>query len=149
MSFWNRISPKRAIDDFSGQWHQPTPHRWLILCVAIAATFAVFMVFVPESQRAAPARPQVTYITTWAADRSRDEIVASNLANQARKEALAARRAQIEERRKELYRQLGRATFVDVDAMEADIERDRTAEPKVGTATERPATRQAPAAGDE
>ena len=127
MSFWRRISPKQAIDDFSDQWQQPTPHRWHIMGVAIAATFAVFMVFIPESQRAPPARPDVTYITTYAPGRTLEEIQASNTANQERKDALAARRAAIEERKKELYRTLGRATFIDVDAMEAEIERDEAA----------------------
>ena len=127
MSFWRRISPKQAIDDFSDQWQQPTPHRWQIMGVAIAATFAVFMVFIPESQRAPPARPDVTYITTYAPGRSLEEIKVSNAANQERKDALAARRAAIEERKKELYRTLGRATFIDVDAMEAEIERDEAA----------------------
>ena len=127
MSFWRRISPKQAIDDFSDQWQQPTPHRWQIMGVAIAATFAVFMVFIPESQRAPPARPDVTYITTYAPGRTLEEIQASNTANQERKDALAARRAAIEERKKELYRTLGRATFIDVDAMEAEIERDEAA----------------------
>ena len=154
MSFWSRISPKRAIDDFAGQWHEPTPHRWQILGVAAAATFAVLMVFIPETERGPPARPEVTYITTWAADRSREEIVASNLANQARKNALAARRAEIEERKKELYRALGRATFIDVDEMEADIQRERAVNAPARAGSERAlsdpqATPQASAAGDE
>lgn len=128
MSFWSRLSPTSAIGDFADQWRQPTPHRWKILGVSIAATFAILMVFLPESQRAPPARPNVTYISTWAAHRTEEEIIASNIANQARKERLAAERAAREERKKELYRQLGRATFIDVDAMEAKIARERAAE---------------------
>ena len=128
MSFWRRISPAHAVGDFADQWRQPTPHRWKILGVSAAATFAIFMVFVPEDQRVPPARPEVTYITTWAPDRTQEEIIASNLANQARKERLAAERAAREERKKELYRALGRATFIDVDAMEAEIAREQAAE---------------------
>lgn len=94
----------------------------------MAATFAILMVFLPENQRVPPARPEVTYITTWAPDRTQEEIIASNIANQARKERLAAERAAREERKKELYRQLGRATFIDVEAMEAEIARERAAE---------------------
>lgn len=128
MSFWRRISPKQAVGDFADQWRQPNPHRWKVLGVSIAATFAILMVFIPEDQRVPPRPPEVTYITTWAADRTREEIIASNLANQARKERLAAERAAREERRKQLYRELGRATFVDVEAMEAEIAREQAAE---------------------
>ena len=149
MSFWSRISPKRAVDDFAGQWNEPTPHRWQILGVAAAATFAVLMVFIPDSERAPPARPEVTYISTWAADRTREEIVASNLANQARKDELAARRAELEERKKELYRALGRATFIDVDAMEAEIQGESAADASAGASSETQATPPAQAAGDE
>ena len=147
MKFWNRISPKRAVDDFAGHWQQPTPYRWQIMGVSIAATFAVLMVFVPKSERAPPRRPDVTYISTWSPNRSQAEIIASNRANQVRKDEIAARRAAIEERKKEMYRALGRATFVDVDAMEADIERGQEAGAQPGS-NERPAAGQAPATGD-
>jgi len=128
MSFWRRISPATAVEDFAREWRQPTPHRWQILGVAVAATFAIAMVFIPESQRVAPARPEVTYISTFAPDRTQEEIIASNLANQKRKDERAALFAEREERRKDMYRQLGRATFIDVDAMEAEIEQERAAE---------------------
>ena len=128
MGLWRRISPRRAVEDFAGEWRQPTPHRWQILGVAMAATFAILMAFIPDTERGPPPRPEVTYITTWAPDRTREEIVAGNIANQQRKDERAARLAEREERRKELYRQLGRATFVDVDAMEAELEGDRAAE---------------------
>ena len=126
--FLRLISPKRAVDDFVGHWKQPTPHRWQILGVAGALTFAMFMLLVPESQRVPPARPEVTYITTWDETRTRDEIIASNLANQERQDRIAALMQERAELRKELYRQLGRATFVDVDAMEKEIEADKAAE---------------------
>lgn len=127
MSFLSRISPARAISDFVSEWQHPTPHRWQILGVSAAATFAILMVFLPESQRVPPARPKVTYITTWAPDRTREEIIASNIANQLRKDKLAAERAALEEQKKDLYRALGRATFIDVDAMEAEIAREEAA----------------------
>lgn len=126
--FLRRISPKRAVGDFVDHWQQPTPHRWQILGVACAATFAMFMLFMPESQRVKPARPEVTYITTWDESRTREEIIASNLANQERKDRIAALEEERAELRKELYRQLGRATFIDVDAMEAEIDAERASE---------------------
>jgi hypothetical protein len=125
MSFWRRISPRRAVADFANEWRQPSPYRWQAMGVSIAATFAIMMVFLPANQRVAPRPPEITWITTYAPNRTDAEIAASNLANQRRKEELAAELAAREERRKELYRALGRATGVDVDAMEAQIAREQ------------------------
>lgn len=127
MGFWRRISPRRAVEDFAQEWRQPAPHRWKVLGVSAAATFFIFMMFVPESQRVEPRPPQITWITTFAPDRTQEEIVASNVANQRRQDELAARLARREEIRKNLYRELGRATFVDVDAMERQIAAEEAA----------------------
>ncbi len=132
MSFWRNISPKRAVTDFADTWSQPNPHRWLVVGVAFAATAAIFSVFIPETKRGEPVRPEVTYITSWAPDRTREEIVTSNLENQARKDERAALLAKREEVRKELYRTLGRATFIDVDAIDAQLEAERAAEEAAG-----------------
>ena len=128
MSYFRRISPKAAVQDFAGEWQQPTPYRWHILGVAMAATFCIFMLFIPESQRMAPAPPQVVYISTFDAGRGDAEIIASNCANQRLKDELAEKLAQRAELRREAYRALGRATFIDVDAMQADIDAERAAE---------------------
>ena len=128
MSFWSRISPKRAALDFYGQWQAPTPHRWQVMGVAIAGTFALFMLGIPDSERGPPPKPEVTYITSWSADRTDAEIIASNIENQMRKERRQAWREAREERRRELYRTLGEATFIDVDAMEEEIARERAAQ---------------------
>ncbi len=126
--FFRRVSPRRAVTDFHDQWKQPTPHRWQILGVAMAATFAVFMLFIPESRRLPPEQPDVIYISTFDDDRSEAEIIASNCANQQLKDELQALIDASEERKRELYRALGRATFIDVDAIEAEIEAERAAE---------------------
>jgi len=126
--FFRRISPRRAVTDFHEQWKQPTPHRWQILGVAMAATFAVFMLFIPDSERLAPERPDVIYISTFDDARSEAEIIASNCANQQLKDELQAMMDASAERRREMYEALGRATFIDVDAMKAEIEAERAAE---------------------
>lgn len=126
--FFRRISPRRAVTDFHDQWKQPTPHRWQILGVAMAATFAVFMLFIPDSQRAPPARPDVMLISTFEENRTEAEIIASNCANQQLKDELQARIEASEERKREIYKALGRATFIDVDAIEAEIEAEQAAE---------------------
>ena len=142
--FFRRISPKRAALDFAEQWQQPTQHRWQILGVAMAATFAIFVLFIPESQRVKPARPEITYITTWEEGRTDAEIAASNLENQKRKDAAAARAEEIEEKKKDMYRALGRATFIDVDKMEADIEAERAAKEDAADSPPSPPDNRAP-----
>ena len=125
--FFSRISPKRAVVDFRDHWQQPTPHRWQILGVAMAATFCIFMLFVPDSQRAPPARPEIQYISTLDDSLSEEQIIAANCANQELKDALQARLDESAARQREAYAALGRATFIDVDAMQAEIDAERAA----------------------
>ena len=120
-SFLRHISPKRAVQDFTGHWQAPTPHRWQILGLSMAITFAMGMFLIPKSQRIPPARPDITYISTFDETRGEAEIIASNCVNQRFKDELQARMDARAELRKEMGRALGRATFVDVDAMEAEI----------------------------
>jgi hypothetical protein len=126
--YWQRFAPRGALEDMLAYWRQPTPYRWQILALSVALTFTLMVLFVPESERIKPRHPDVTYITTFAPDRSDAEIVASNRANQARQDELRAELEAREERARDAYRRLGRATGIDVDAMERQIERDRAAE---------------------
>lgn len=126
--FFRRVSPRRAVTDFHEQWKQPTPHRWQILGVAIAATFCVFMLFIPDSQRGEIAPPEVLYISTFEDGRTEGEIIASNCANQELKNEMQALIAENEERRREMYEALGRATFIDVDSMKEEIAEEQAAE---------------------
>ncbi len=130
-SFLRRISPKRAVGDFAEQWRQPTPHRWQILGVACAATFALFFTLIPEGERITPARPELIFITTLDENRTDAEIIAENCANQELQDAIEARIAEREELRREMYRTLGRATFVDVDEMVEEAEAARAASGEV------------------
>jgi hypothetical protein len=125
--YLSRFSPRGGFEDFLAYWRQPTPYRWQILGASVALTFTLMVLFVPESQRAEPARPEVTFISTFAPGRTDAEIIASNIANQKRQDELRARRAALEERKKEMYRRLGRATGIDVDAMERRIAREERA----------------------
>ena len=126
MRYLHRFSPRGGFEDFLSYWRQPTPYRWQILGASVALTFTLMVLFVPENQRAEPRRPEVTYISTFEAGRTDEQIRASNLVNQRRQDELRARRAALEERKKEMYRQLGRATGVDVDAMEERIRREES-----------------------
>ena len=145
MSFWRTISPRRAVADFLEEWRRPQPYRWQALGIAVAITLGLMLLFIPESQRGEPLRPHVTYITSWYADRTEEEIIASNIENQRRQDELAALAAERAELRKDLYRQLGRATGLDVDKMEREIARQEAAERAAREAQQAPG---APAAGD-
>lgn len=81
-----------------------------------------------ESQRILPRKPEVTIITSFAEGRTDAEIEASNIANQKKQDEWRAQLADYEELRKENWRQLGRATGVDVDKIEREIEQERAAE---------------------
>ncbi len=120
--FLRRISPKRAILDFLEVWKTPQQHRWPVIGVSLAATFSLFMLFIPESQRIEPRPPEVIYISTWEEGRSERQIIASNCRNQELKDDLQARLDERAEIRRDLYRALGRATFIDVDEIEANAE---------------------------
>ncbi len=120
--FLRQISPIGAFKDLLSVWREPGQNRWLVLGVAMAMTFCMFMLFIPDSQRIDPRAPEIFYISTWAEDRTEREIIASNCHNQQLKEDLESLLAQRAEIRRDMYRALGRATFLDVDAMEAEAD---------------------------
>ena len=72
-------------------------------------------------------RPDLVYITTFDENRSDSEIIASNCANQELQDAMEARLAERAELRRDMYRALGRATFIDVDELEAEAEAELVA----------------------
>ena len=142
MSYWRRISPRGAISDFIEEWRRPQPYRWQILGLAVAITFAGMVFLIPDSERIPPARPEVTYITTWEEGRTDEEIAASNAANQARKDEAAKLAAEQQARRREAFRALGKASGFDVD----ELERQYSDDPPAATPDE-PA-RESPPAGE-
>lgn len=124
MSFWRRISPRGAISDFAHEWRRPNPYRWRVLGLSVATTFAMIVLLIPDTEYVPPARPEVTYITTFAPGRTDEEIAASNLANQARKDRLAEEAAARDEERRQRARALGEALGFDVDELERQYSDD-------------------------
>ena len=119
MGFWRQISsPRGAVDDFVHEWKRPNPYRWRVLGVSVAATFTLMVVMIPDSERIEPRAPKVTWISTFAPDRTDAEIIASNIENQKRKDQLAAERAERAERKKQAARALARASGFDPDELE-------------------------------
>lgn len=96
-----------------------------VLALAALLTTVLLYQFTRERVRIPPRPPEVTYITTYEPGRSDTQIAASNRANQAVQDALRADQARREEEAKEAYRAIGRATGLDVDAMERKIADDK------------------------
>lgn len=128
MRFRTRFNAAGGIADFWNEWKKPTPYRWPILAASFAMTGTLFFWLTKEEYYYPPEVPQVTYITTFAEGRTDEEIRQSNIENQRRKDELEAERARIEQRRRDLYKSLGAATGLDVEAMEAEAEAERAAE---------------------
>lgn len=128
MRFRTRFNAAGGIADFWNEWKKPTPYRWPILAASFAMTGTLFFWLTKEEYYYPPEVPQVTYITTFAEGRTDEEIRQSNVENQRRKDELEAERARIEQRRRDLYKSLGAATGLDVEAMEAEAEAERAAE---------------------
>lgn len=98
--------------------------RFSVLAIAVVMTGGLLYQFTRERVRIPPPPAEVTYISTFEPDRTDAQIAASNLANQKKQERLNAEQAKRENEARDVYRALGRATGLDVDAMERDIARD-------------------------
>lgn len=137
--FWRDVNVRSAWGDLRTVIQQAGPHKWRIGLLSAACTVGVFSVMWKEGGRGLPKPPVVTYITSWPADRSEAEIIASNVANQKRKEKLAAEQARREAEVREIYKKIGRYSGMDVDAIEKKAEAERRAE-EAGQAASQPKT---------
>ncbi|MEO6092527.1 MAG: hypothetical protein ABIT04_04780 [Novosphingobium sp.] len=127
-SYWQHVQPVGAVADFITVFKQAGANRWRIAVLAATATIATFSMLWTEEYTGPPRRPNITYITSFAPGRSDAEIVASNLANQKLQDRLAAEQAQREEKVREIYKSIGRASGMDVDAIEREALADRAGE---------------------
>lgn len=145
MSYLRRLNPRGGVEDFLTYWREPTPYRWQIVGVSVALTFVIMVLFIPESERAEPRRPHVTFISTFEPGRTDAQISASNIENQRLQDKRRAEAAERAEKRKEAYKALGRATGLDVEAMERRIEQEQAAEEAAAAKTRAQAAPQASA----
>ncbi|MGB3740022.1 MAG: hypothetical protein WA948_11820 [Pontixanthobacter sp.] len=124
MSLISRLNPKEGITDFWSEFTRPNPYRWPILAVSIGITTGLMIWITQDNVVGEPVPYEVEYITTFQEGRSEDAILAENEANQRRKDELERILAAREERKKELYRALGRAAGMDVDKIEREAAQD-------------------------
>jgi hypothetical protein len=101
-----------------------------VLAVAGLMTCILVYQFTRERVRIPSPPPEVTYISTFEPGRSDAAIAASNLANQREQDRLRAVQKAREEKAKDAYRALGRATGIDVDALERQIAREEAQDKK-------------------
>ena len=114
----SRFNPTSGVLDFWNEVRKPNPYRWPMLLVSLVPFGMLMYYFAGERQYKDPARPQITYITSFAPDRSDEEIATSNLENQEVKELREAYRAELEQRKRDAYKALGAASGMDVEEIE-------------------------------
>ena len=129
MQIPSRFNPAIGIADFWNEIRRPQPYRWPILGLSILPVAGMLYWGVTGTTAyGEPERPKITYITTLDAARSDAEILAENLANQEIKDLRAAEEARIAQAKRDLYKALGAATGMDVEAIERKAEAERAAE---------------------
>ena len=134
MSYWQRINPVGAVGDFVTVFRSAGRNRWRFCELAAACSFALFWIMWQEGGKGPPARPTITYITTFEPGRSDAEIVASNIANQKEQDRLAAEQARRDEEVRDIYRKLGAASGMDVAAIARKAAAERAAEARASEA---------------
>lgn len=128
--YWKDVSPTGMIADFREVWKQAGHNRWRIAAISAACTFGVFYLMTTQEGEAPHLPPKVTYITTLPAHRSDAEILAENIRNQKQKEAWAAEQAKRDADVRELYKEIGRMSGMDVDKIAREAEADEAARKK-------------------
>ncbi|MGY6637618.1 MAG: hypothetical protein ACXIUO_10805 [Erythrobacter sp.] len=124
----SRFNPAPGLIDFWNEFRKPNPYRWPILGVSAIPAMLILGWALSQTHFKEPERPRVTYITSFAEDRTIDEIIASNLENQEIKELRAAKQAEIAKAKRDAYMALGAATGLDVKEMARKADERRAAE---------------------
>jgi hypothetical protein len=124
----SRYNPANGFADFWHEIRRPNPYRWPILFLSILPAAGMLWWGMNSTVYGEPERPRITYITTLDAARSDAEIMAENRANQEIKDLREAEEARIAARKRDLYKALGRAAGMDVEAIERKAEAERAAE---------------------
>ncbi len=124
----SRFNPATGLADFLNEVRKPNPYRWPILGASLIPAGLIFGWALSQTHYKQPERPKVTYITSFAEDRTIDEIIATNRANQEVKELRAAKEAEIARRKRDLYKALGAAAGMDVERIAREADARRAAE---------------------
>ena len=135
-SMWRDVSPTGAFTDIIAVYKHAGPGRWRYMLASLACTSVLFWLIARDEQRAPPRAPTITYITSWRADRSEEEILRSNKAYQKIKEDRTAEQAKADEEVRKMYETLGRISGMDVDAIKAKAKAEHEAEERANRAAQ-------------
>jgi hypothetical protein len=124
----SRFNPASGIADFWNEIRRPQPYRWPILIVSSLPVAGMLYWGVNSTTYGEPERPKIEYITTLDEARTDAQIAAENRANQELKDLRAAEEARIAEAKRNMYKALGAAAGMDVDAIERKAAAERAAE---------------------
>jgi len=133
-SFLGQVDMRGSLADLPKVYREAGPRRWRYLALSAAITALMIAPFASEGGRKLPAKPHIIYITTLAPGRSDAEIMRENIANQRRQDAIAARDAARRAVEKQLYKDLGRATGLDVEAMDREGQAQAAADARAAAA---------------
>lgn len=128
MRISRKYNPVGGVTDFWHEFTRPNPYRWPVLAASLAMTGSLMFWLIDEKWYLPPEPPKVVFIKTLPAGRSDAEIIASNIANQKRKEAAVAEQAERNAKVTGIYRAIGRASGMDVDKIEAEAKAERARE---------------------
>lgn len=145
---WRNASPTGAIADFRLVFQQAGHNRWRIAVLACACTGSLFYLLGSESWKIPRPKPEIIYVRQFAPHRTEAEIIASNIANQKAKDALAAVQAQQDAEVRKIYMTLGRMSGMDVDRIAAQGDAERAAAAAKAKAEQQQAMKRAVAASD-
>ncbi len=136
-NYWSHVSPTGAIGDLRDVFRDAGRNRLRIAFAASVITAILFWGLTRDVWRVPPPRPTITYINSWPANRTMAETKKFIEANQKRNDEIAADQAKRDEEVRKAYKALGRATGIDVDAIEKKAKADAAAE-KIKTKQEAP-----------
>lgn len=136
--YWKDVSPTGMLADFKAVWREAGRNRWRIAAVSAACTFGVFYLMFQQEAKGPQPPLKVTYISTLPAHRTEADIIASNVANQKRKEEVDRILAQRDEEVRDIYKTIGRASGMDVDQITRQAAAEQAAEEAARRKAERP-----------
>lgn len=130
MSYFSksRFNPKPGILDFWNEFRKPNKYRYPILAAASLPFILIVYALGGETVYGEPERPRIDYVTSFDANRTDAQIMASNQDNQELKELREAEAERVAQRKRDLYKALGAATGMDVESIEEKADADRAAE---------------------
>lgn len=126
--YWKDVHPTGMVADFKAVWKEAGHNRWRIAAVSAACTFAVFYLMYQQEGKGPHPPPKVTYISTLPEHRTQADIIASNVENQKRKEAVARILAERDEEVRNIYKTVGRMSGMDVEKIAREAEAEKAAE---------------------